>query len=119
MRQILSQLHILLREPVRTPRTALIFPCIFSLDVFSAERMSRRRQLDVSSGSIRPYDSGGVADVSSWARTGAQGATPVSQGWARTQKNEEARMNDTFVGVDVAKAEVVVACRPDGVGWTA
>ena len=28
-------------------------------------------------------------------------------------------MSDTFVGVDVAKAEVVVACRPDGVGWTA
>ena len=28
-------------------------------------------------------------------------------------------MSDTFVGVDVAKAELVVACRPDGVGWTA
>ena len=28
-------------------------------------------------------------------------------------------MRDTFVGVDVAKAELVVACRPEGVGWTA
>jgi transposase len=28
-------------------------------------------------------------------------------------------MSDTFVGVDVAKAEFVVACRPAGVGWTA
>ena len=28
-------------------------------------------------------------------------------------------MSDTFVGVDVAKAEFVVACRPEGVGWTA
>jgi len=28
-------------------------------------------------------------------------------------------MRETFVGVDVAKAEVVVACRPEGVGWTA
>ena len=28
-------------------------------------------------------------------------------------------MSDTFVGVDVAKAEFVVACRPEGTGWTA
>lgn len=28
-------------------------------------------------------------------------------------------MRDTFVGVDIAKAEFVVACRPDGVRWTA
>ena len=28
-------------------------------------------------------------------------------------------MHDTFVGVDIAKAEFVVACRPDGVRWTA
>ena len=28
-------------------------------------------------------------------------------------------MSDTFVGVDVAKAEFVVAARPVGVGWTA
>ena len=28
-------------------------------------------------------------------------------------------MTDTFVGVDVAKDEFVVACRPDGVRWTA
>ena len=28
-------------------------------------------------------------------------------------------MSDTFVGVDVAKAELVVACRPEGGGWTA
>jgi len=28
-------------------------------------------------------------------------------------------MSDTFVGVDVAKAELVVACRPEGVVWTA
>jgi transposase len=28
-------------------------------------------------------------------------------------------MTDTFVGVDVAKDEFVVACRPDGVSWTA
>jgi len=28
-------------------------------------------------------------------------------------------MSDTFVGVDIAKAEFVVACRPEGVGWTA
>ena len=28
-------------------------------------------------------------------------------------------MRDTFVGVDVAKAEFVVACRPEGTGWTA
>ena len=28
-------------------------------------------------------------------------------------------MSDTFVGVDVAKAELVVACRREGVGWTA
>ena len=28
-------------------------------------------------------------------------------------------MSDSFVGVDVAKAEFVVACRPEGVGWTA
>src|SRR5262249_11609736 len=34
-------------------------------------------------------------------------------------QNEEALVSDTFVGVDVAKAEVVVACRPDGVRWTA
>jgi len=27
-------------------------------------------------------------------------------------------MSDTFVGVDIAKAELVVACRPEGVGWT-
>jgi ABC-type Fe2+-enterobactin transport system substrate-binding protein len=47
------------------------------------------------------------------------GRDPVLQGWARTQKNEEALVSDTFVGVDVAKAEVVVACRPDGVRWTA
>ena len=26
-------------------------------------------------------------------------------------------MSDTFVGVDVAKAEVVVACRPAGAEW--
>jgi transposase len=32
---------------------------------------------------------------------------------------EEAAMSDTFVGVDVAKAEFVVAFRPDEVGWTA
>jgi transposase len=34
-------------------------------------------------------------------------------------ENGEALMSDTFVGVDVAKAEVVVACRPDDVGWRA
>jgi hypothetical protein len=28
-------------------------------------------------------------------------------------------MGDTFVGVDMAKAEFVVACRPEGTGWTA
>ena len=28
-------------------------------------------------------------------------------------------MSETFVGVDIAKAEFVVACRPAGVGWTA
>ena len=28
-------------------------------------------------------------------------------------------MSDTFVGVDVAKAEFVVACRPGGPTWTA
>jgi len=28
-------------------------------------------------------------------------------------------MTDSFVGVDVAKGEFVVACRPDGVSWTA
>jgi transposase len=28
-------------------------------------------------------------------------------------------MTDSFVGVDVAKGEFVVACRPDGVRWTA
>ena len=28
-------------------------------------------------------------------------------------------MSDTFVGVDIAKAEFVVAYRPEGVGWTA
>ena len=28
-------------------------------------------------------------------------------------------MRDTCVGVDIAKAEFVVACRPEGVGWTA
>ena len=28
-------------------------------------------------------------------------------------------MSDTFVGVDVAKAELVVVSRPEGVGWTA
>ena len=28
-------------------------------------------------------------------------------------------MSDSFVGVDIAKAEFVVACRPEGVGWTA
>ena len=28
-------------------------------------------------------------------------------------------MTDTFVGVDVAKDEFVVACRSDGVRWTA
>ena len=27
-------------------------------------------------------------------------------------------MSDTFVGVDVANAELVVACRPEGFGWT-
>ena len=49
-------------------------------------------------------------------RTVAQGATP-SLGWARADTNEEALMSDTFVGVDVAKAEVVVACRPAGAEW--
>ena len=44
------------------------------------------------------------------------GRDPVSQGWARTHNNEEMPMRDTFVGVDVAKAELVVACRPEGVG---
>jgi transposase len=33
--------------------------------------------------------------------------------------NEEAPMSDTFVGVDVAKSEFVVACRPEGTRWTA
>jgi transposase len=28
-------------------------------------------------------------------------------------------MSDTFVGVDIAKAEFIVACRPAGVAWTA
>ena len=28
-------------------------------------------------------------------------------------------MRELFVGVDVAKAELVVACRPEGAGWTA
>ena len=28
-------------------------------------------------------------------------------------------MSDTFVGVDIVKAEFVVACRPEGPGWTA
>jgi transposase len=28
-------------------------------------------------------------------------------------------MSDTFVGVDIAKAELVVACRPERVRWTA
>ena len=28
-------------------------------------------------------------------------------------------MTDIFVGVDVAKGDFVVACRPDGVRWTA
>ena len=28
-------------------------------------------------------------------------------------------MSETFVCVDIAKAEFVVACRPEGVGWTA
>jgi hypothetical protein len=28
-------------------------------------------------------------------------------------------MRDTFVGVDMAKAEFVVACRPEGARWTA
>ena len=28
-------------------------------------------------------------------------------------------MSETVVGVDVAKAELVVACRPKGGGWTA
>src|ERR687888_1162873 len=47
------------------------------------------------------------------------GRDPVSQGWARTPNNEERPMRDTFVGVDVAKAELVVACRPEGGEWTA
>jgi hypothetical protein len=28
-------------------------------------------------------------------------------------------MSDTFVGLDMAKAEFVVACRPEGTRWTA
>jgi hypothetical protein len=28
-------------------------------------------------------------------------------------------MREIFVGVDVAKAELVVACRPEGAAWTA
>jgi hypothetical protein len=28
-------------------------------------------------------------------------------------------MGEMFVGVDVAKAELVVACRPAATGWTA
>jgi transposase len=41
------------------------------------------------------------------------------QGWARTSSKEEAPMSDTFVGVDMAKVEFVVACRPEGTRWTA
>ncbi|MCA1563827.1 MAG: IS110 family transposase, partial [Acidobacteria bacterium] len=47
------------------------------------------------------------------------GMTLYPQGWARTLHNEEAPMSDTFVGVDIAKAEFMVACRPAGVEWTA
>jgi hypothetical protein len=28
-------------------------------------------------------------------------------------------MRETFVGVDMAKAEFVESCRPEGTGWTA
>jgi len=38
--------------------------------------------------------------------------TLYPQRWAKTYHNGEAPMSDTFVGVDIAKARFMVACRP-------
>jgi hypothetical protein len=43
--------------------------------------------------------------------------TPYPQGWAKTNlRDVEGPMTATaiVVGIDIAKADVVVACRPDG-----
>lgn len=48
--------------------------------------------------------------------------TPYPQGRAKTNLHDvEGLMTETaiFVGIDIAKADFVVACRPAGTSWTA
>ena len=60
---------------------------------------------------MRPHDGLSVADLSSWVRTVARDESLYLQVWARND-NGEAEMGDTFVCLDVPKADFVVACGP-------
>ncbi len=79
----------------------------------------RRRQLDTAYG----HQDRTIAWASSASRREPEqlrgGVTPHPQGRAKTDPCDvEARMTPTatFVGIDIAKADFVVACRPDGTG---
>jgi transposase len=70
----------------------------------------------------RPHDSVGVVAVSFVPAQLRGGVTPYPQGRAKTDlRDVEGPMTSTaiFVGIDIAKADFVVACCPESRGWTA
>src|SRR4029453_14783344 len=70
----------------------------------------------------RPHDSVGVVASRSWARPVRGGGDPGPPGRAHAaSRYGEDPMTSTaiFVGIDIAKADFVVACCPEGRGWTA